>query len=834
MLRRISLILVAALALFGTVQTSQAVLSAVDPGPYNAKYGFFPIWYQDATAPGVPPAAPPSSGVLELCISQTVGPNGPMCTLLPPPSGPGFDPALPVIFPFNFPDEVFWFAADTTIVNAAAGIDLLYVAALEAAFGGGAVVNGDQISFARIRIRVDVPAPGSYTITHPYGTKTYDVPVPPPGTPFDGRRGINDTVDVGIGAPGSFAGALGGAIGPFLTASTGLITIPATGEVFIGDPNITQTVVGGPFGNTVRITGPGGIDLQTDQFTLMGKLFDGALPTALAVDRSTYSRTATASQIDVFATSTATATLTYRDTLALPVPPATGLLMTGDGTGKFYGQESNPTAIPAHVIVTAADPTAVPATTPTPLASPVVDVVKITKAIYSLGTKNLVVEANSSDQVAVPILTAIGFGDLSVVVPGPKQQLIASPVAEPPARITVKSSNGGSDTEPVVIVPSFNLSPVAVNDSATTPQGVAVNINVLGNDSDPDGNTPLTVANLTQPANGTAAVQANNTVTYTPNAGFAGTNTFTYQARDSLLALSNVATVTVTVSAPNQAPVAVNDAATTPQGVAVNINVLGNDSDPDGNIPLTVANVTQPANGTAAVQANNTVTYTPNAGFAGTNTFTYQARDSLLALSNVATVTVSVTNAPPVAVNDAATTPQGVAVNINVLGNDSDPDGNTPLTVANLTQPANGTAAVQANNTVTYTPNAGFAGTNTFTYQARDSLLALSNVATVTVTVNAIAETVTIQKAQYTVRKNQWDINGNTTARVAGETMTLFLIRGGVVVGTIASNVPVARNGKWDFRGASATVPPPVPANGDIVRALSSLNNSAQRALQVK
>lgn len=96
---------------------------------------------------------------------------------------------------------------------------------------------------------------------------------------------------------------------------------------------------------------------------------------------------------------------------------------------------------------------------PTPLASPVVDVLKITKAVYTLDAENLVVEANSSDRVAMPTLTALGIGALSVAALGPTRQLVADPVAEPPARITVKSSAGASGTESVVIVPSLNLRP---------------------------------------------------------------------------------------------------------------------------------------------------------------------------------------------------------------------------------------------------------------------------------------------------------------------------------------------------------------------------------------
>ncbi len=643
MTKRIAVILVAAAMLLGPAQAAHAALTAVQPGPYLAAYGFYPAWYQDST--GLQ---------LELCLSEAVSPNVPAAV---PPALPAFmcllsapDPTAPIIFPVNFGDENFWFTGDA-IMNTS-GLNMLLVTAVEAAFNTPEVIDGQQITFARVRIRIDVPSPGgTYTITHPYGISTF--------TAAPGIRSINDTVDVGIGAPGDYTGALAGPVGPFLHAASapgGTPTPTVVGGVtFIGDPNIDQFVTGSPFAtNFFRVEGPGinpdaafpcdsspaptqpANCVETKVFSVSGMVFRG-LATSVIVDRSTYSRALDgSSHVDVFATSPAGNTLSFRDTLT----SLTSTPMVGDTTGKFYGQELNPAPIPAFVIVTASAPAG--SNFPASLSSPVVDVVKITKAQYALDTLTLRVEATSSDQFAPPTLTTVGFGELTAGT-------LNAPLAQPPARVTVVSSQGGRDTEPVQIVPTFpvaaNLAPVAVNDTATTPQRTAVNIAVLANDGDPDNNLPLTVANLTQPALGTGAVSlVGTTVTYTPPAVFAGTATFTYQAADSLGALSNVATVTVTVT--NQPPVAVNDNATTTAGTAVNINLTANDSDPDGNTPLTVANLTQPAAGTGSVSplGSTSATYTPPAGFTGTASFTYQARDTLGALSNVATVTVTVTN----------------------------------------------------------------------------------------------------------------------------------------------------------------------------------------------
>jgi hypothetical protein len=716
MVRKLSVVFLAAAMLLGTVQASQAVLTAV--GPTSPATGNFPVWYQDNNALQ-----------LELCLSQTVGPNGPMCVLLPLP--PFFDPALPVVFPVNFPDESFWFAADGAV--AGSGVDLRYVAAIEAAFANGDVAPGDQVSFARIRFFADVPTPGTYTITHPYGVDVFDVAVTGAG------REIQFTRDIGLGAPGNFTGALNGDIGPFLVSATGPITVGT--ETFIGDPNIFDNVTGSPNGtNFLRIEGPGGIDLQTTLFALAGKVFGGVLPANVTVDRTTYARDAAgAGTLDVFSTSDNTYSLTFRDTITPPVLPATETSMSQDAppTGKFYGR-SAPAAVPPYVIVTAVDP-ALGGATPTSLASNVVDVVKITRAQYDPAQKNLTIEANSSDSVVpLPTLTAVGYGPLAVLA-GTNQQLVVPLVDVPPARVTVKSSGGGADTEPVTVIPATSPVPVAADDFATTSVNTPVVINALDNDT--GGTPPVTVANLTQPANGSATTNG-TTITYTPNNCFTGTDTFTYTALDDFGAVSNVATVTVTVTAVPSGPlVAVNDG---PVGVTqgtppVDIHVVANDTNPDLR-PLKVFSATQPPTGTGTVQINNPsdghILYTPPPSVFGTITFTYRVTNDVCAVSaNSATVTVRV-NGKPVANNVGATTPTNTFKVIALSA--TDPDGNTPLTYTVTSAPSAGSVANNGDGTVTYDATDVPNGTTvTFNYTATDTLGAVSNTATVTVLINA-------------------------------------------------------------------------------------------------
>jgi hypothetical protein len=206
-----------------------------------------------------------------------------------------------------------------------------------------------------------------------------------------------------------------------------------------------------------------------------------------------------------------------------------------------------------------------------------------------------------------------------------------------------------------------NQPPVANDDAATTQEDTAVDINVVSNDTDPDGTIdPATVAIVRGPSNGTAVPVGDGTVTYTPRGCFTGTNTFTYTVQDNEGATSNAATVTVEVAAGgNQAPVANDDAATTQEDTAVDINVVSNDTDADGTIDATsVAIVGQPVNGSVLNNGDGTVTYTPQGGFTGTDNFTYTVQDNGGATSNAATVTVEVAaggNQAPVANDDAAT-----------------------------------------------------------------------------------------------------------------------------------------------------------------------------------
>ena len=219
---------------------------------------------------------------------------------------------------------------------------------------------------------------------------------------------------------------------------------------------------------------------------------------------------------------------------------------------------------------------------------------------------------------------------------------------------------------------------------------------------------------------------AGNVATFTPTANFNGTGSFTYKVNDGELD-SNIATVTITVTEVNDAPVAQDLTATTAEDTAFEITLVGTDVDGD---TLTYAVVTGPANGTVTL-VGNVATYTPTANFNGADSFTYKVNDGEFD-SNVATVSITVTavNDAPVAQDLTATTLEGYAVDITLIGTDIDGD---TLTYAVVAGPTNGTVTI-VGNVATYTPTGDFSGTDSFTYKANDGE-ADSDPATVTITV---------------------------------------------------------------------------------------------------
>ena len=265
---------------------------------------------------------------------------------------------------------------------------------------------------------------------------------------------------------------------------------------------------------------------------------------------------------------------------------------------------------------------------------------------------------------------------------------------------------------------------------------------VLTNDDDADGD-PLTADLVDNVKNGTLTLNPDGSFTYTPNANFNGTDTFTYKANDGT-ADSDVATVSITVTPVNDAPEAKDDPVTTAEDTPTNIAVLSNDSDVDGDT-LSITGVTNPAHGTAVVD-NGKINYTPAQDYNGPDSLTYKASDGNGG-EDTATVSISVTpvNDKPVAINDSATVNEGGNVGGDVLSNDNDVDDDA-LAAVLVRGPANGTLTLNPDGTFSYTHNGSETTSDSFTYKASDGTLA-SNVATVSINVSAVNEVPTVEVA---------------------------------------------------------------------------------------
>jgi MYXO-CTERM domain-containing protein len=275
--------------------------------------------------------------------------------------------------------------------------------------------------------------------------------------------------------------------------------------------------------------------------------------------------------------------------------------------------------------------------------------------------------------------------------------------------------------------------PVAKDGTLTTPKNKAAKGKLEA--SDPDGDS-LTFSIVSQPQHGKVKLNDASTgaYTYTPKAGYAGSDSFSFKANDGHLD-SNTATVNITVS--NTAPVAKDGTLATDENKAASGTLKA--SDPDGDA-LTFSIVKQPQHGKVTLDdaSKGAYTYTPAKDYAGKDSFSFKANDGT-ADSNTAKVSITVksTNKPPVASDGTLTTDAGKAASGTLKA--SDPDGDA-LTFSIVSQPKHGQVTLDNASTgaYTYTPDDGYSGSDGFSFKANDGQ-ADSNTAKVSITVNAPA-----------------------------------------------------------------------------------------------
>ena len=312
------------------------------------------------------------------------------------------------------------------------------------------------------------------------------------------------------------------------------------------------------------------------------------------------------------------------------------------------------------------------------------------------------------------------------------------------AKITDGDDSVTGELDVTVTVTEANDAPVAVADDAETDEDTAVTIAVLTNDSDQDANTTLSVSAVGNAGDGAAVITAGSTtsVTYTPDAGFAGIDRFTYTVSDGTATDNGTDTGTVTVKVtptvtgdpqnPSYAENGTGPVATYTANGSPTWSLSGTDGDEFS------------IDASGVLRFNSSPDFEVPTGGGNGNSNTYELKveatitdgdDSVTGALDV-TVTVTAANDAPAAVADDAETGEDTAVTIAVLTNDSDDDGDT-LSVSAVGSAGHGAAVITAGSTtsVTYTPDAGFAGFDRFTYTVSDGTATDNSTDTGTVTV---------------------------------------------------------------------------------------------------
>ncbi len=281
--------------------------------------------------------------------------------------------------------------------------------------------------------------------------------------------------------------------------------------------------------------------------------------------------------------------------------------------------------------------------------------------------------------------------------------------------------------------PVFDNEPPTANDNSFTVETDSADneLDVLANDTDPDGDE-LTIIDVSAPSNGQVEI-AGGLLLYTPSSGFTGTDTFTYTIDDGFGG-EDTATVTVTVVPEGQAAEAQDVDAMTERTQAVDIDVLAEASNPD-NLDLELVSVGQASDGTVEI-VNGQVRYTPDQLFYGDDSFEFTITDGLGGTSTATVfMDVAFANQAPVAVPDSATTPADTPVEVDVLANDFDPDGD-PIELVDVqrvygSSPGTAEMNVEA-GTITFTIGEDCSGLNIWRYTITDPFGA-TDTATVTI-----------------------------------------------------------------------------------------------------
>src|SRR5690554_3318631 len=285
-----------------------------------------------------------------------------------------------------------------------------------------------------------------------------------------------------------------------------------------------------------------------------------------------------------------------------------------------------------------------------------------------------------------------------------------------------------------------NDAPVAMNDAISIVEDTIFTstVSLLANDSDEESAITVIAGTYMTAQGGTISIATDGTYTYTPALNFTGTDSVDYTITDG--SLTDTATLTITVSPVNDAPVAVDDAISIAEDTVFTstVSLLANDSDVDSSFTAVAGTYTTAQGGTIVIAADGQYVYTPKANFNGTDTVDYTITDGSLTDTGTLTIVVTPVNDAPVAMNDAISIVEDTIFTstVSLLANDSDVDSSFTAVSGTYTTAQGGTISIATDGSYVYTPAANFTGIDTVDYTITDG--SLTDTATLTITVSSV------------------------------------------------------------------------------------------------
>ena len=794
----------AAAALVLASLPAQAALQRMGPISKAPTVGGFPSWFQDAT--GV---------TMDFCDLKTQAElDLGWCVLIPPNPN-----TVPESFPNNFFIEHFYHDATNVLLDPGNGFKARLVVALEASFANGThVVDGDQVTFGRVRVFVPrLPFDGDYRVITPYTDVTY----------LSQKAGdkIFDTSDVGLACVNTFACTLDTAIGPFLlpSAVAGGAEVPPMPDLIAAppgtDPFYDQAVA---LGATTADPGTG-LKYIADP-KRVGPVTGTTLPDFIAND--------------VDGTSTPRNHNTFRIEVRLPDPNHTGpVFYTVDGETNFTL---------AGRLMTGSLPGDVKDIRATYKADAVGNITDLD--VFAKGSPTTQARLPAQPQVA-PVTPVLSFYDQACagalsVDPVTGLTVINPPPYTAPASVAHNMAETDKDfwgqSQPGGLPPDFAC---VVDTTARNAAGQVVPAYYLKSVTD---EVTVSLASFNGPTNGTLTVNATSSdptavltlAGYGPAAAATPGTSIGKGAGAGLDLVGGVATVSTLLSPPSAVqvvsskggstlldtstargaaqlvgiPVANNDAVTMfedcssvaslacPAGAGTTVDLLANDTvllngvqtnlrtAVTNNLATITVTATPPRIGVATVSADGIVKYTPNANANGTDNINYTVTvDGQVSNQALLAITVTPVNDIPVAGNVTLGAVNAKANIANLISTSTDPDGNADVKDAVIvTWPTQlGTKPTPVNGGITYTPTS--TGNFSFTYQVKDAAGAVSaNTATGSVAVIA-SETITYTKNQFTKATGRWTVSGTDTVR-EGQTISIVYADGTLTGGRGSCN----------------------------------------------